>query len=321
MIKSQSRPLLFLYIIFAYVIAFSLWWAYLLYCKNELSFKEMIELKSLSYQTNSANKNKSYFLSDDYLSIQNKYERQKKMIMSEGVFFIGILMVGFIFVRRSFKKELTLANRQKNFLLSITHELKSPLASIKLVMQTLLKRNLPEESKTKFVNNSLFDIERLESLVDNILIATKFENDNYGFIKEEVDISYMLHLLKNKYEMNNKKNIHFNFQIENDIYINADKTGLTSVFVNLIDNAIKYSEENTSINITLRKEDDKCKFIIEDEGAGIPNDEKEKIFDKFYRIGNEETRKAKGTGLGLYIVNNIIKYHEGTIELKNNTYH
>ena len=99
MIKSQSRPLLFLYIIFAYVIAFSLWWAYLLYSKNELSFKEMVELKSLSFKANTLTTNLDYYKSADYLSIHDKYVRQKKMIMSEGAFFIGILIVGlYLFV-------------------------------------------------------------------------------------------------------------------------------------------------------------------------------------------------------------------------------
>lgn len=318
MLKNQSKPLLFLYIIFIYVLAFSLWWAYLLYNKNELSFNEMVDLKSISYAKENHVTNEAFLQSSDYHKIWDKYNRQRKMVLSEGAFFMVILIIGFLFVRASLKKELTLADRQKNFLLSITHELKSPLASIKLVLETLLKRTLSEESKAKFLNNSLYDVERLESLIENILIATKFENDTYGFVREELDLSYLLGLLKAKYEMNTKKNIQYKFIIDEEVYIKGDKIGLTSVFVNLIENAIKYSDEDTTITIQLKKTANNCQFIISDEGVGIPNEEKQKIFDKFYRIGNEETRKAKGTGLGLYIVNNIVKYHEGSIEILDN---
>ena len=318
MFKNQSKPLLFLYIIFLYVLAFSFWWAYLLYSKNELSFQEMVDLKKITYAKDNHVNSELFLKSKEYSLIKEKYNRQRKMVISEGSFFIIILIVGFLFVRSSLKKELTLADRQKNFLLSITHELKSPLASIKLVLETLLKRQLTEDSKSKFINNSLYDVERLESLIENILIATKFENDNYGFIREELDLSYLLGLLKAKYEMNSKKNIRFDFSIDEEVYIKGDKIGLTSVFVNLIENAIKYSEEDSKVTIKLNKTQNSCTFSVFDEGVGIPNSEKQKIFDKFYRIGNEETRKAKGTGLGLYIVNNIVKYHEGSIEIKDN---
>lgn len=318
MVKSQSRPLLFLYIIFAYVIAFSVWWAYLLYNKNEISFQELVDLKQINYARDFKENPSMFLQSDDYAAIHSKYLRQKKMVLSEGIFFIVVLVLGFIFVRRSITKELTLATRQKNFLLSITHELKSPLASIKLVLETLLKRSLTEEARSKFVNNSLYDVERLESLVENILIATKFENDTYGFVKEEIDLSYLLSLLQLKYEMYQKKNLRFKFDIASEVYMLGDKVGITSVMVNIIENAIKYSEEQTQIEVKLLKQSGRCQFIVSDEGPGIENDEKLRIFDKFYRIGNEETRKAKGTGLGLYIVKNIVKYHDGSIEIQDN---
>lgn len=316
--KRTSRPLIFLYIIFTYVIAFSLWWAYLLYSKNKLSFDEMVEIKKSTYIASHPNDEIKFYTTKDFLTIQNRFNRQRKMVYSEGTFFIAILIVGFIFVRRSLIKELELAARQKNFLLSITHELKSPLASIKLVLQTLLKRNLDEESKLKFLHNSLFDTERLEGLVENILLATKFDNDTYGFVKEEIEFSYLMLKLKEKFDSNLKLKSRIHYDIENDIFMMGDKTSLTSLIVNLVENAVKYSEENTAIYVTLRRQEAQAIFEVKDEGFGISELEKKKIFDKFYRIGNEETRKAKGTGLGLYIVKNIVTYHEGTIDIMNN---
>lgn len=295
-----------------------MWWAYLLYSKNELSFKEMVDLKTINYAKEHVVNTVKYTDTAEYKNISDKYNRQKKMILSEGSFFMIILFFGFLFVRRSLVKELTLSNRQKNFLLSITHELKSPLASIKLVIQTIMKRDLNEEAKKKFLHNSLYDVERLESLVENILIATKFENDTYGFVKEEIDLSYILQMVQLKFEAYNKKDIKIEFDIAPQINMMGDKIGIMSVFVNLIENALKYSPEQTTIKVSLVTQESMCVFTVADEGVGISNEEKNKIFDKFYRVGNEETRNTKGTGLGLYIVNNIVKYHGGTIKIKDN---
>ncbi len=295
-----------------------MWWAYLLYSKNELSFREMVDLKTINYSKEHAVNTVKYTDTAEFKNISDKYNRQKKMILSEGSFFMIILFFGFLFVRRSLVKELTLSNRQKNFLLSITHELKSPLASIKLVIQTIMKRDLNEEAKKKFLHNSLYDVERLESLVENILIATKFENDTYGFVKEEIDLSYILQMVQLKFETYNKKDIKIEFEIAPQINMMGDKIGIMSVFVNLIENALKYSPEQTTIKVSLVAQESMCVFTVADEGVGISNEEKNKIFDKFYRVGNEETRNAKGTGLGLYIVNNIVKYHGGTIKIKDN---
>ena len=314
-----SRPLLFLYIIFTYVIAFSLWWAYLLHSKNKLSFDEMVDIKKSSFVTSHQGTDQDFYRTAEFLKIEDKFKRQKKMVFSEGTFFIGILVIGFLFVRRSLVKELQLANRQKNFLLSITHELKSPLASIKLVLQTLLKRDLEEDVKVKFLHNSLYDAERLEGLVENILLATKFDNDSYGFVKEEIELSYLMQKLKEKFDVNQKAKHRIQYHIEEGIFMMGDKTGLTSLIVNLIENAIKYSAEETPIFVALSKEGDEAILEVKDQGFGISEEEKEKIFDKFYRVGNEETRQAKGTGLGLYIVKNIVNYHQGSIKMMNNT--
>ena len=258
-----------------------MWWAYLLYSKNELSFKEMVDLKSINHLKEHVRSTEKYVDTTEYKILLEKYNRQKKMILSEGSFFMIILLCGFLFVRKSLVKELTLSNRQKNFLLSITHELKSPLASIKLVIQTIMKRDLNEEAKKKFLHNSLYDVERLESLVENILIATKFENDTYGFVKEEINLSHILQMVQLKFETYNKKDINIQFDITPEIHIMGDKIGIMSVFVNIIENALKYSPEHTTIKVSLVTQESNCVFTVADEGVGINNDEKNKIFDKF----------------------------------------
>lgn len=316
--RSLPRPLLFLYIIFAYVLAFSIWWAYLLYQKNELSFKENIELKRLAWENKHQGSEANYHSTEEYQVIFKKFERQRNMILMEGSVFIFIMLFGFFFVRRSILKEFRLADLQTNFLMSITHELKSPLASVKLVQQTLQKRELPEESRLKLIANSLIDLDRLDALVDNILIAAKIENDRYGFSQEALDLSSLLYQLCDKYTIILKGSLQINTEIEDDIEIIGDRISIISLIVNLIDNAIKYSEENAVIHVSLKSSGDYCKLEIADNGPGIPEDERGRIFDKFYRIGSEETRRTKGTGLGLYIVKRIILIHQGSIEIASN---
>lgn len=314
----KISPLLLLYFIFAYVLLFSSWWGYLLYSKSRDSFEELALIQKTDFVSKTGTSPNEYYNTPQYTQLLDKYNRQKKMVLSEGMFFMFILIGGFVFVRRSIKKELTLADRQKNFLLSITHELKSPLASIKLVLQTLLKRQLDEDKKVKFIHNSMFDVERLESLVDNILLAAKIENDAYGFVKEELDVTYLVSILEKKYEITNKKSCNVRFAIAPNVFMLADKAAISSLFVNLIENAIKYSEENSEVQVILQAESNGLLFEVRDNGAGISDEEKSKIFDKFYRVGNEETRKAKGTGLGLYIVKSIVLFHNGTIEVSDN---
>jgi len=312
----QKSPFKIFYFVFAYIIAFSVWWAYLLFDKNETAFKEKIELNKINFESKDS-ENILYENSLEYKQIVAKYKRQKVMILSEGSFFILLLVLGLLQVRRTFKREIELAAQQRNFLLSITHELKSPLSSVKLSLQTLMKRVLDSEQKDKLLSNSISDVVRLESLVDNILFAAKIERDAHGFSNEDLNLSNLCEAVANKF-LDNKKKIILVKEFKEDIYFNTDRMGFTSVLINLIENAMKYSDENSEINLSLKDNENFIFLEIRDQGYGIPKEEKEKVFEKFYRIGNEDTRKSKGTGLGLYIVKRFVEIYNGTISLADN---
>jgi signal transduction histidine kinase len=128
------NPFVLFYIVFGYIIVFTIWWAYLLASKNQTAFDEKIELDKVNYQSK-ANPVK-YEQTESYLKAYNKYRRQRLMIMGEGLFFLALQIIGLLQVRRIFAKEMELAAQQRNFLHSITHELKSPLSSVKLSLQT-----------------------------------------------------------------------------------------------------------------------------------------------------------------------------------------
>jgi two-component system, OmpR family, phosphate regulon sensor histidine kinase PhoR len=229
--------------------------------------------------------------------------------------FMLMLIFGSILLLKTFNKEVLLAKQQNNFLLSVTHEFKTPLSSIKLSFQTLMKRINMEDKFQKLVRNSLDDVDRLQVLVDNILFAARMENHSYTFEKTFYNISDLLiqFIEKLKHQQPGGERILLE-NIDTEIEYNIDKESFFSLVANLIENALKYSPEDKPVMISLFKKDSiHIVFEVKDYGIGIPSDERNKIFDKFYRIGNEETRNTKGTGLGLFIVKKVIEAHNGRI--------
>ena len=242
----------------------------------------------------------------------------KGMIVGETAVFVFIFFVGAYYLHKALNKERKLHRQQKNFLLSVTHELKSPLASIKLYLQTILKRDLEQEQQKTFITNSLKDIERLDDLVENMLIATQIENNSYTFPKEVFNFSELVAKVADRLQVHTCSSQIIIPSIELGITLRGDKFALTSVVTNLIENAVKYSPPCAEIYVKLYKTDGYVHFSVVDSGIGINDQEKSRIFDKFYRVGSEDTRKTKGTGLGLFIVKQVLDKHQASIKVKNN---
>jgi len=251
------------------------------------------------------------------LLIEIQPER-RTMILGEGAVFILLFFTGAYQLQKTLRKEQKLHEQQKNFLLSVTHELKSPLASIKLYLQTILKRNLDKEQMHSFLNNSLKDIERLDDLVENMLIATRIDNHSYSFPKEEFNLSEVVARVASRLQIHTCSSQIIKLDLESEICVTGDKFALTLVVSNLIENAVKYSPPCEEIKVALKKTNNGISFTVADKGIGIKDEEKARIFEKFYRVGSEDTRKTKGTGLGLYIVKQVLDKHLALIKVKNN---
>jgi signal transduction histidine kinase len=269
----MKRPLIIFYAIITYAIAELIWWGYML-----------VKMQPL----------------------------RSGMILGEGAMFVAVFAVGAVSLHKSLNKEKKLQEQKKNFLLSVTHELKSPLASIKILLQTIQKRDLPKAQVLDFIEKSLNDIERLDDMVENMLLASKIENQSYTFPKASFNLSHLVDNIVNRLQISkcdcNQQII--DAEIEPKIEITGDKFALTSVVTNLFENAVKYSK--------LFKKEGKIILQVADHGIGIPDVEKGRIFDRFYRVGSEDTRNTKGTGLGLYIVKQVLDKHEATIKVKDN---
>jgi len=250
-------------------------------------------------------------------SINQQYLSRKRAFISEVIFFGLAVILGVIWVFGKLESLLNLNKMQNNFLLSVTHELKTPLAAIKLSSEMLLHKELSKENKEKVLGQTISNSDRLNELLDNVLLATRIDGKKhlyeFNYIKLEDLFNESAKTLKNNSEFKGKLSIQ-----TNDIAIKGDSNSLKLALSNLFQNSIKYAGENCLIQINAQRENNKIIISYQDNGPGIPSKELKQIFKKFYRIGDENTRKSKGTGLGLYITEQILLQHKASIKAKEN---
>jgi signal transduction histidine kinase len=292
------------YLVLSYILVAGCWWSFLLYSKNEEARKLSIELAQQQQPDSIGLKSK----------LNKKFDRQQWMILGEGFVLMSLLIFGLIRVNQMRRKELRLALQQRNFLLSITHELKSPITSVQLAFETLLKRDLEKNQRDKLIHKALQDNQRLHGLVQDLLYAAKAE-EKLVLESVRVDLSKLMFEVIQSFTLAEGQKLVFDDSRET-FFTKADPKALFMVFRNLIDNAFKYAGKESFVQIRIKKLNQEIHIEVEDNGPGISEIEKSKIFDKFYRVGNEDVRKFKGAGLGLYIVKKIMEAHKAEIIVK-----
>ncbi len=292
------------------ILAFG-WWSFHLWKQNDRLFEREKRIVELRYPEVNMEATAAFQIA------QKAWQSGRRMVIAEGLFFTACLVWGLWVIRRSAAREVSLTRQRRNFLLSITHELKSPIASLRLVIETIIKRNLTAEQRSPLLGNGLKDADRLQDLVESLLLAARLE-DNWRPLHEPVHFGTLA--------MEIAESLRVRFT-EADLRLNipadlppvqADKMGLAAIVRNLLENALKYSPEGSPIELSANYEGGKFRFRVGDQGQGIPDVEKKSVFEKFYRMGNEETRHSTGTGLGLYIVNQVLKAHDGKISIADN---
>ncbi|MBW8686037.1 sensor histidine kinase [Chitinophaga rhizophila] len=311
----EGRAISFIYLfVLAYTILALVWWGVLLFNQSEQITG--FEIQNLVLRTDSIAHPKEYH--EELQRIELKEERRSVMFFGEGLIFLAIIFLGGFFVYRAIWKQMRLSQQQQNFLMAVTHELKSPIAAAKLNLETLRKHKLDEDKRLKLLDNTIRETNRLDQLCNNILLASQMESQRYQLFREDIDYSELLE--NGVKEMQARISTHtIQAHILPDVWVNGDKFMLQILLSNLVENAVKYAPKNTVINVRLeRGNNNQLKLKVTDEGPGIPADERDRIFLKFYRIGNENTRKAKGSGLGLFLCRKIVQQHGGTIVVKDN---
>jgi signal transduction histidine kinase len=293
------------------------WWTALLTRRNNELFQLKVENLALHMKAENVFQDTLSFQKSIHFQVLSAdYQKHRRMVVGEGSFlFLGFMSILWM-IQWGYRRDIAMAQQRRNFLLSITHELKSPLASIKLILQTILKRDLEKAQVQKLCDSGQKETERLTELVNNLLLSARLDAI-YKPIREEIKVAQLVEEVIQRFRTrfpNALLEI-----VSNEVPIlRAEKLSLISVLMNLLENAVKYSKGTAEIRLTYRYEKEQFVFEVADFGIGIPVKERSKVFNRFYRIGNEDTRSTRGTGLGLYIVKQIVKIHKGKIQILDN---
>jgi len=310
----EGKTVSFIYfLVLAYTILALVWWGILLFRQSEHIAN--FEKQNLSLRVDSLAQPIEHQL--EMQRIEKEAQFRSFMYFGEGSIFLLVILLGALFVYRAVWKHMKLTRQQQNFMMAVTHELKSPIAAAKLNLETIRKHRLDETKQLRLIDNTIRETNRLDQMCNNILLAAQLETHRYRLFKEQVDLSALLEIWVK--ELQDRTTTHeVRASILPNVWFTCDKFMLQMVLSNLVENAVKYAPKQTIITVKLFEKDHQLKLQVADEGPGVPQEERARIFLKFYRIGNENTRKAKGSGLGLFLTQKIVEQHSGAIVVKEN---
>src|SRR5687767_1044801 len=300
------------WLLLSYIVAALVWWFITLEKQNRI----ITELRHVELSSN-----RPQYSPEEYtlksIAIDGVAGRNSLKHIAEGVTFLILTLIGAFFVYRSVRRQFRLQSQQQNFMMAITHELKTPISVSMLNLETLQKYQLDTEKQQKLIRMTLKETSRLDTLINNILVSSQLEGGGYISSKDELDFSSLvkdgLREARNRYPDRT-----FIEDIDPEIEISGDPLLLQLMISNLVENAVKYSPKEKAVICRLKRSGNDVILNIIDEGIGIDDAERTKIFQKFYRTGDEATRKAQGTGLGLYLCRKIAADHNADISVTNN---
>lgn len=292
----------------AYLLAALAWWYIALVQQNELMFN----MQRAQLLMNSKE------LSSEALNlIEDARLRNAKQYVGEGLTFFVITILGAVFVYGVVKRQFRLQLQQKNFMMAVTHELKTPIAVTKLSLETLRRHKLDEQKQNEILGNAINETERLNALCNNILLSSELESGGYKMNKHNFDFTAMVFAAVNEFKKRYPSRT-FALEAKGQVDFLGEEFLLRLVLNNLLENAVKYTPTDKTLTISINESKHSLELKVADFGSGIPDNEKTKIFEKFYRLGDEMVRTAKGSGLGLFLSTKIIKDHQGKMVVENN---
>jgi two-component system sensor histidine kinase CiaH len=308
---NKTKKLRFIFIIYwfllAYILAALVWWFIALNQQN----RQMTQYKLEQLKKGDGN------YAEATTEIESADKRKTAQYIGEGAIFFLLIAAGAVFVFRAVRRQLKISQEQQNFMMALTHELKTPIAVARLNLETLQKRKLDEPQQRRLIQTTLEETNRLNALCNNMLLSSQIEAGGYRITNEETNISELVtncvQDFMTRYPQNN-----ISSHIQDNLFIHGDRLLLQMLVNNLIDNAIKYTPRELPVTVLLSEAKNRLILQVKDKGKGIAREEKEKIFTKFYRIGNPATKAAKGTGLGLYLSKRIAKQHNANISVTDN---
>lgn len=307
--KSKRLQLIFMvyWFLLAYIITALVWWFIALNQQNQqMAEFEIAQLDSSdpAYKAHVAEFN-------------DLRRRKAAQYIGEGSIFLLLILSGAVYIFRAVRRQFKMGQEQQHFMMAITHELKTPIAIAKLNLETMQKRKLDETQQQRLLQNTIQEANRLNTLCNNMLLSSQIDSGGYNITREDMNLSKLVNDCVNDFIIRHPARA-FHKEIASDIFITGDMLLLQMAVNNLIDNAIKYSPKDAAVTISLQYIDANILLSVKDTGKGIDDEEKKKVFDKFYRVGNAATRGAKGTGLGLYLTKKIARQHQAAIFVTDN---
>jgi len=302
-IKLRRTTILY-WSLLVYILAALLWWLISLENQNQRIRAEQLQLLELqASQLDPLEKERRV------VAIESLASRNSTKYISEGITFLIVILIGAVGLFRAVRKQLRAQQQQQQFMMAVTHELKTPIAVTRLNLETMQRYKLEPEKQEKLIRIALDETSRLNFLTNNILVSSQLENKGFAGAKEDLDFSLLV-----KDCIKDMGNRFPGRLIESHIEPEIDLQGDS-----LLENAIKYSPAQSIISVQLKKAGTQVLLEVADQGEGILDTEKKKIFERFYRIGNEATRTTKGTGLGLYLCERIAHHHQASLSVRDNS--
>jgi signal transduction histidine kinase len=237
-------------------------------------------------------------------------------LMVFGIIFFALIITGLVLNTIFLMREIRRNEQQDAFLNAVTHELKTPIASIKLYLETLKSRDIADEKRREFYDVMLADSNRLLGTVEQVLQASRTKDKQRLLNLSEIDLNDLIlesaQFIETRYKLDSAA-IKLSPSTGNVIVV-GDRAELDTVFTNLLDNAVKYSGNDPKVSVRIKNSNEKrFEVLIRDSGVGLNSGELKRVFKRFYRVANNSTERTKGTGLGLFIVESIVKKHGGRI--------
>ena len=282
----------------AYIVLQFIWWAWLLISKEK-------EVDTLQQQ----------LMQEGVLPLVavRHPDRTLWMVSGEGGVFLLLVLLALWIIYRTVKHELTLARQQRDFLLATSHELRTPIAGMKLHLQTMQRSDLPPGKRDELATIARHDVDRLHALTERILLATRLDEMHVPMQRQPVDAAAILRKVSAAGNGSYGSAHTIEVDAPETLPVQSDGSALHSIMENLLENACKYSAPGSKVNAQLLTQDGTWELRVADSGVGVPMAERTLIFRKFHRVGSEETRGTKGTGLGLFIVQRLARALGGDV--------
>lgn len=252
---------------------------------------------------------------------QERQQGHVRMLAFEGPFFVFVVLLGLYIIARSLRAERELKRRQQNFLSAITHEFKTPMSTLRLLIETAMYRPLSAEKQRNYLSRMNEELARLEQTSEQVLAAARLEQAEQATVLASGELNEVVSGIADRVRggLEARGATLTVIHTSEPLPVSVDEGAYAVVLSNLLDNAVKYSPgPQKSITIRLERQGDLIFAHVEDEGVGLETGEANRIFDRFYRVGSELTRNAKGVGLGLYLVKTITEAMNGWVRCEPN---